>query len=251
LYLQPAWQSHTTALPFALRPENFDSIRRNLDNLEWHHGSIEEYLAAHPDVRIDRVTLSDIFEYMSPENYRRLLERLLAASRPEAVQAALSGNPELEAARAAVEKARKQSVTRDVIERAIKKASQAGNNLEELIFEAYGPGGIAILVYVIFYLVIFGVDEVKWMVISSGLGIIGIASQIDWILSLFVKHVSDYPWYVHVVPFTYFILYTFLLRHAVLDLLGVQDDDEQRPRVEYAYVGISLAVYLTAHLLGV
>jgi hypothetical protein len=112
-------------------------------------------------------------------------------------------------------------------------------------------GGIAILVYVIFYLVIFGVDEVKWMVISSGLGIIGIASQIDWILSLFGKHVSDYPWYVHVVPFTYFILYTFLLRHAVLDLLGVQDDDEQRPRVEYAYVGISLAVYLTAHLLGV
>jgi S-adenosylmethionine-diacylglycerol 3-amino-3-carboxypropyl transferase len=76
--------THTTALPFALRPENFDSIRRNLDNLEWHHGSIEEYLAAHPDVRIDRVNLSDIFEYMSPENYRRLLERLLAASRPGA-----------------------------------------------------------------------------------------------------------------------------------------------------------------------
>jgi len=76
--------THTTALPFALRPENFDSIRRNLDNLEWRHGSIEEYLAAHPDVRIDRFNLSDIFEYMSPENYRRLLERLLAASRPGA-----------------------------------------------------------------------------------------------------------------------------------------------------------------------
>ena len=76
--------THTTALPFALRPENFDPIRRNLDNLEWHHGSIEEYLEANPNVRIDRFNLSDIFEYMSPENYQRLLERLLAASQPGA-----------------------------------------------------------------------------------------------------------------------------------------------------------------------
>jgi S-adenosylmethionine-diacylglycerol 3-amino-3-carboxypropyl transferase len=76
--------THTSALPFALRRENFDSIRCNLDNLEWHHGSIEEYLEARPDVRIDRFNLSDIFEYMSPENYQRLLERLLTASRPGA-----------------------------------------------------------------------------------------------------------------------------------------------------------------------
>src|SRR5205823_11020628 len=27
---------HTTALPFALRPENFEAIRANLDRLEWH-----------------------------------------------------------------------------------------------------------------------------------------------------------------------------------------------------------------------
>jgi transcriptional/translational regulatory protein YebC/TACO1 len=38
------------------------------------------------------------------------------------------------------------AVPQDNIERAIKKASEAGNNLEELLFEAYGPGGIAILI---------------------------------------------------------------------------------------------------------
>jgi len=76
--------THTTALPFALRPENFDGIRRQLDNLEWYQGSLEEYLEAHPECRIDGFNLSDIFEYMSPENYQRLLERLLAASRPGA-----------------------------------------------------------------------------------------------------------------------------------------------------------------------
>jgi S-adenosylmethionine-diacylglycerol 3-amino-3-carboxypropyl transferase len=76
--------THTTALPFALRPENFDAIRRNLDRLEWFRGSIEEYLDAHRDLRVDRFNLSDIFEYMSPENYQRLLERLIAASNPGA-----------------------------------------------------------------------------------------------------------------------------------------------------------------------
>jgi len=76
--------THTTALPFALRPENFDSIRRNLGNLERHCCSIEEYLDTNPEVRIDRFNLSDIFEYMSPDNYQKLLERLLEASRSTA-----------------------------------------------------------------------------------------------------------------------------------------------------------------------
>jgi S-adenosylmethionine-diacylglycerol 3-amino-3-carboxypropyl transferase len=76
--------THTSALPFALRPENFERIRQNLDRLEVAHGSIEDYLDKHPDLRCDRCNLSDIFEYMSLENYRKLLERLIAASRPGA-----------------------------------------------------------------------------------------------------------------------------------------------------------------------
>jgi S-adenosylmethionine-diacylglycerol 3-amino-3-carboxypropyl transferase len=76
--------THTRALPFALRPENFERIRQNLDRLEITHGSIEEYLDEHPDARFDRYNLSDIFEYMSPENYHRLLEQLIAVSRPGA-----------------------------------------------------------------------------------------------------------------------------------------------------------------------
>lgn len=76
--------THTSALPFGLRPENFERVRQNLDRLEIAHGSIEEYLDKHPDLRFDRYNLSDIFEYMSPENFRNLLERLIAASRPGA-----------------------------------------------------------------------------------------------------------------------------------------------------------------------
>lgn len=75
---------HTTALPFALRPENFENIRRNLDRLEWSLGSIEQYLDSHPELRVDCFNLSDIFEYMSPANYQGLLERLIQSSRPRA-----------------------------------------------------------------------------------------------------------------------------------------------------------------------
>jgi YebC/PmpR family DNA-binding regulatory protein len=52
-------------------------------------------------------------------------------------------NPRL---RTAVAKAREAEVPQDTIMRAIKKASDAGEKMEELVFEAYGPGGSAILI---------------------------------------------------------------------------------------------------------
>jgi hypothetical protein len=108
----------------------------------------------------------------------------------------------------------------------------------------YIHGGIAILVYTIFYLVIFGLDEVKWMFINASLGILAIYSQIDWLLSLFDRRLGDFPLHVHVIPFLYFILYTFLLRQAVLDLTSSREDDNKKRKVEYGYITTSVAVYL-------
>jgi S-adenosylmethionine-diacylglycerol 3-amino-3-carboxypropyl transferase len=73
---------HTSALPYALRPENFEIIRANLNRLEWHCQSIEEYLETANGIVIDRYNLSDIFEYMSLENYQTLLQKLIWAGRP-------------------------------------------------------------------------------------------------------------------------------------------------------------------------
>lgn len=54
-------------------------------------------------------------------------------------------NPRL---RAAVEKAKSQSMPKDNIDRAIAKGSggDEGSNLEEVTYEGYGPGGVAILI---------------------------------------------------------------------------------------------------------
>jgi S-adenosylmethionine:diacylglycerol 3-amino-3-carboxypropyl transferase len=74
--------AHLTALPYALRPENFDAIRANLDRLEWRRQSLEEYLATADARGIDRFNLSDVFEYVSHEHYAQLLARLADVGRP-------------------------------------------------------------------------------------------------------------------------------------------------------------------------
>ena len=76
--------THGNALPYALRKENFEKIRQRLDHFEWHLMSIEEYLEKHPEQKFDAFNLSDIFEYMSEENYQTLLNKLILASNPGA-----------------------------------------------------------------------------------------------------------------------------------------------------------------------
>jgi S-adenosylmethionine-diacylglycerol 3-amino-3-carboxypropyl transferase len=72
---------HITALPYALRPQQFETIRANLDRLEWHCSSMEDYLDQVGDSVINRYNLSDIFEYLSPESYRQLLQKLVNSGR--------------------------------------------------------------------------------------------------------------------------------------------------------------------------
>ena len=122
-------------------------------------------------------------------------------------------------------------------------------------FLAYGPsqpdlmflylhGDIAILVYLAFYLVIFGRDEIQWMFINAALGILGIYSQIGWILARFGKSIDNYPWYVSITPFLYYVLYTFLLRQFLLDVTSSRDNPTRKVWVNNGYVIVSLAVYV-------
>lgn len=112
----------------------------------------------------------------------------------------------------------------------------------------YAHGGFAILCYTAFYLAIFGRDEVRWMFINAGLGILGTRAWIDHILGLFGRRAADYPLPVHIIPFLYFILYTFLLRRAVLDLSGATGNEPRRKLVENAWVASLLAFHLLSFL---
>lgn len=56
-----------------------------------------------------------------------------------------NGNTSAPGLRAAIEKAKKENMPSENIERAIKKASES-KNLEPVLFEGYGPGGVAIII---------------------------------------------------------------------------------------------------------
>jgi len=112
----------------------------------------------------------------------------------------------------------------------------------------YLHGGLACLVYLVFYQTMFGRDEIRWMLINAGLGLFGIYAEIGWILGLFGTTLNDYPLHIHVIPFLYYILYTFLLRQAVIDLTRSREDPERRRMVNGFYIAASLIVYGVLHL---
>jgi S-adenosylmethionine-diacylglycerol 3-amino-3-carboxypropyl transferase len=76
--------SHRTALPYALRAENFDAIRNNLDRLECRVQSLEDFVRSDDARFVNSYNLSDVFEYMSEESYTRILERIVASAAPGA-----------------------------------------------------------------------------------------------------------------------------------------------------------------------
>jgi len=73
--------THGSALPHALREENFDSIKENIDKFECHLGTVESVLAREGKSSIDRFNLSDIFEYMSEDVTQEVLEKIVSSTR--------------------------------------------------------------------------------------------------------------------------------------------------------------------------
>ncbi len=68
------------SLPFYLREGNFENIRDNLDKLVLFKGDLVAALKAHSTLKFDGFNLSDIFEYMSHQEYRSELGRVVDAS---------------------------------------------------------------------------------------------------------------------------------------------------------------------------
>ena len=75
-------ERHVTALPVALRRQNFDVIRERLDRVEMRQATVEEVLETAAPHTVARFNLSDIFEYMSEANHRRILELAVRAGQP-------------------------------------------------------------------------------------------------------------------------------------------------------------------------
>jgi YebC/PmpR family DNA-binding regulatory protein len=77
------------------------------------------------------------------KGWTKLIKEITVAARSGGAD--LSGNPRL---RTAVDKGRAANIPNDTIDRAIKKGTGDGGAevMEELVYQAYGPGGVAIIV---------------------------------------------------------------------------------------------------------
>ena len=72
--------AHAHALPHALREEQYDAIRANLDRLELHCAPIEDVAAVLDGAKLDRANLSNVFEYVTADHARALLDRIAGVS---------------------------------------------------------------------------------------------------------------------------------------------------------------------------
>jgi S-adenosylmethionine-diacylglycerol 3-amino-3-carboxypropyl transferase len=72
------------ALPLAWRAEHFATIRARVDRVALRRTSLEAFAREHAGPNVDRWNLSDLFEYVSAENYAAMLGDVVRASRPGA-----------------------------------------------------------------------------------------------------------------------------------------------------------------------
>jgi len=73
-----------SSLPFYLRRENFDKIRNNMDKLVIFKGNLREAFQRNQSTKFDGFNLSDIFEYMSYNQYEQEIRNILDYARPGA-----------------------------------------------------------------------------------------------------------------------------------------------------------------------
>ena len=90
------------------------------------------------------------------------------------------GNREAPVLKALIERARKENMPNENIERAVKKASEAGGAMmENITYEAYGPGGSALIIEVITDNRNKAAQEVKAILAKHGFALAGIGS-VTW-----------------------------------------------------------------------
>ncbi|MGL1936078.1 MAG: BtaA family protein [Fibrobacterales bacterium] len=68
--------SYNGVLPYYLRKEYFTKIKTNIDNLEIHQATSSEVFKKVSGT-FDAINLSDIFEYMNPELFKRVADEIL------------------------------------------------------------------------------------------------------------------------------------------------------------------------------
>ncbi|HEY0907729.1 MAG TPA: YebC/PmpR family DNA-binding transcriptional regulator [Candidatus Paceibacterota bacterium] len=88
----------------------------------------------------------------------------------------VKGDKSAPSLRAIIDRAKAEDVTNEVIERAVKKASEPGAALESIIYEAYGPGGCAMMIEALTTNKNKAAQEVKHILSDNGFELAAVGS---------------------------------------------------------------------------
>lgn len=105
------------------------------------------------------------------------------------------GNRENPGLKTAIQKARDVDMPNDNIERAIKKATEPGEELERVTYEAYGPGGVGLVIEALITNRNKASQEIKHILSEHGTGLAGMGAvtwqfkkeTLEWTPTLFVQ----------------------------------------------------------------
>jgi len=90
-----------------------------------------------------------------------------------------AGNIESSGLRLALEKANKANMPKDNIDRAIKKGNESGGDMQEVLFEVYGPAGIGMIITGLTDNNNRTSQEIKHILSKNG-GSLGAAGSVSW-----------------------------------------------------------------------
>ena len=127
--------------------------------------------------------------------------------------------------------------------------------------QLYGVGGIPVILYVLFYLLFFGADEMLWLVINSVLGMLMIYSWLQTLALPFIPEpgtaggyfITDFAKFSagrHILPGAFLVMYQFMLRNLLVDVLGARHNERRSRYVGWAFVAISGVQILLARYQG-
>ncbi|MEI7810000.1 MAG: YebC/PmpR family DNA-binding transcriptional regulator [bacterium] len=95
-----------------------------------------------------------------------------------AVEAKLSGGKDSPGLRAAIEKAKKVNMPKDIIDKAVKKAAEPSAHMDAITYEAYGPGGVGIIIETLTDSRNRTAPEMKHILSKNGFALAGIGSVV-------------------------------------------------------------------------
>ena len=95
------------------------------------------------------------------------------------VEARLSGGKDSPGLRSAIEKAKKVNMPKDIIEKAVKKASEPSAHMDAIAYEAYGPGGTGIIIETLTDSKNRTAQDIKHILVKNGFALAGIGS-VTW-----------------------------------------------------------------------